>query len=216
MTAIWILFASCEGKGGRGRTNSKARVKGGAQQAAPLQIRRRVKGRARLKPAPTNSKAEAGPYKFKGESKAGAASGAPTTAGGTARTVQKLEAAEMVTVSAAPIRCVIETYGLGFVDFAQFGGCRIGEQCAEKAVRLAVGASRKEQGVVGAGAGTVAESEGPEAVNCESAAVVGLHRADEAAGDRIKCGDLAAAEIADQDFVAELAEFAGGKSDSPG
>ena len=159
MTAIWILFASCEGKGGRGRTNSKARVKGGAQQAAPLQIRRRVKGgRSERRPYKFEGEKVKGgrskrrPYKFEGESKAGAASGAPTnskarkskagaasgaptTAGGTARdAIQKLEAAEMVTVSAAPIRCVIETYGLGFVDFAQFGGCRIGEQGAEQAV----------------------------------------------------------------------------------
>ena len=89
-------------------------------------------------------------------------------------------------------------------------------QCAEEAVHLVVGASGEPQSGRGAGGAVVAEGQGPNSVD-EYSGVVGIEdEADEFLGEAVEGGNPAAAEIAHEDGVAELAEVARSPDDSPG
>src|SRR6185503_9756432 len=65
-------------------------------------------------------------------------------------------------------------------------------------------------------AGIIPEAQRPEPVDHQRAAVHATNQAVEFSGCRIKCGDLSAAEIADENHVAESAEAGGGECDAPG
>src|SRR5438552_10680386 len=90
-----------------------------------------------------------------------------------------------------------------------------GRDGAEEAVLFAVNASGEKQSVRGPGVRVVAEREGPEPIDRQDGIVGILYEADEFVGEAVERGNLAAAEIADENGVAELAEIARGPDNSP-
>jgi hypothetical protein len=91
-----------------------------------------------------------------------------------------------------------------------------GCQRAEEATRFIVGSCGKPQSGRGTGGAIIAEGQGPNTVD-QYPGVVGIEdEADEFLGEAVEGGDPAAAEIADENGVAELAEVARSPDDSPG
>src|SRR5438552_2288801 len=86
---------------------------------------------------------------------------------------------------------------------------------AEEAVLFAVNAGSEEQSVRWPGVCVVAEGERPKPIDGQDGIVGILHEADEFVGEAIERGNLAAAEIAYENGVAELAEIARGPDNSP-
>src|SRR5262245_10259343 len=89
-------------------------------------------------------------------------------------------------------------------------------QAAEQAIHLIIDAGGEVEGVLVASGGAVAEGQGPEAVDGDRLSRFVLHQSQESAGRGIVGGDPAAAEIADEQCIAELSEVGGSKRDSPG
>src|SRR2546427_9401167 len=96
--------------------------------------------------------------------------------------------------------------GLRLVRFSQLR-CN-GNQRAEQAVLLVVETSGEEQRGRGTRAASIAESEGPQSVNGQDRVVRVPHQSKEFSGKGVERGDLAAAELPDQEFAAEFAEIA--------
>src|SRR5882724_11921240 len=85
---------------------------------------------------------------------------------------------------------------------------------AKEAVLLTVNSSGEKQSVGwsspvfrGSGVAIVAEGEGPESINGEDGIVGVLHEAHEFVREAVEGGNAAAAEIADENRIAELAEI---------
>src|SRR5438552_18061036 len=90
-----------------------------------------------------------------------------------------------------------------------------GRDGAEEAVLFAVNASSEEQSVRWPGVCVVAEGERPKPIDGQDGIVGILHEADEFVREAVEGGNLAAAEIAYENGVAELAEIARGPDNSP-
>src|SRR5467141_3492040 len=92
---------------------------------------------------------------------------------------------------------------------------------AEEAVSFIVDAGGEEQSVsrsgsVFGGVAIVSEGERPQAINGHERAIGILNEADELVREAVERGDPSAAEIADENGVAELAEIASRPHDAPG
>ena len=83
-------------------------------------------------------------------------------------------------------------------------------------MRFIVGAGAEIECGRRAGGGTVAKSQRPQSVDGENRVIGVLHEADELVGEAIEGGDPAAAEIADEDGVAEDAEITRRPDNAPG
>src|SRR6266478_2959826 len=81
---------------------------------------------------------------------------------------------------------------------------------------LAVDASCEKQSVRWPGVPVVAEGERPQSIDGQDGIVGVLHEAHELIGEAIESGNPAAAEITDENGVAELTKVARGPDDSPG
>src|ERR1035437_9668992 len=82
-------------------------------------------------------------------------------------------------------------------------------------MRLVVRASGEKERGRRAGRRAIAKSERPEAVDDYQRIIWIFHEAKELVGKAVEGGDPAAAEIADEDGVAELAEITRSPDDSP-
>src|SRR5260370_30495572 len=91
-----------------------------------------------------------------------------------------------------------------------------GRDGAEEAVDFIVDTGGEKRSVGWSGASVVAESERPQAVDGHERAIGILHEADELVGEAVERRDPSAAEIADENGVAELAKIARGPYDTPG
>ncbi len=90
-----------------------------------------------------------------------------------------------------------------------------GRDGPEEAVLFAVGAGSEEHSVGRSSGPIVSECEGPQAVN-EHKRVIGiLYETDEFMREAVERSDPAAAEIADENGVAELAKITRGPNDAP-
>jgi hypothetical protein len=106
----------------------------------------------------------------------------------------------------------LELAGLLFVAVEAVEGCK----SSEEAVLFVVDTGGEEQSVGRSGTRIVAEGERPQAIDGNERVVGIPHPADEFVGEAVEGGDPAAAEIADQNGVAEFTEIARGPNNSPG
>src|SRR5438552_14851987 len=86
---------------------------------------------------------------------------------------------------------------------------------AEEAILFAVNAGGEKQSVRWPGVRVVAEREGPEPIDRQDGIVGILDEADEFVREAVERGNLAAAEIAYENGIAELAKVACGPDNSP-
>src|SRR5205823_475238 len=121
--------------------------------------------------------------------------------------------------SGAPVRRgqVLQVPGGGFQpgEGKTLAGDDGGGEAAEEAVGLVVGAGGEEEGVGVAVGAADAGGDGPEAVDVKSSAVGAADDTAEASLVGVEGGDLAAAELADQDVAGETAEARGGDGQAP-
>src|SRR5260370_1335139 len=90
-----------------------------------------------------------------------------------------------------------------------------GSEGAEEAVLFVVDSGGEEQGVGRSGGRVVPEGERPQAVDGHERAIGILHEADEFVGEAVERGDPSAAEIGDENGIADLAEIASGTTHAP-
>src|SRR5262249_56843756 len=87
---------------------------------------------------------------------------------------------------------------------------------AEQAVRLVLDAGREEERPRAAGGGAVAERQPPQVVDDDGVALGVGELAAAGAGLGVARADVAVAEVADQEVVAERAGAGGGREQPPG
>jgi len=128
---------------------------------------------------------------------------------------QKKETAESVSASAISLREIVSREKTRRRLFFVAVEAVDRRDRAEEAVLFAVNAGSEEQSVRWPGVCVVAEGERPKPIDGQDGIVGILHEADEFVREAVEGGNLAAAEIAYENGVAELAEIARGPDNSP-